>query len=86
MSKSDPADGTDEVCGASASETSVEGGAADPPPIEEWIAVIDRLIPYVLLVPRGIERSLLEQGIARHIGASLGALRAAIEARLRSSR
>src|SRR5919198_4483837 len=64
-------------------------GAADPAArhafAEQKIAAVNELIPFVLLMPRGIERARFEETIARRVGVSLQALRDEIAVRERSA-
>ena len=65
---------------------SPDPNAADPASrasVEQKIAVVNELIPYVLLMPRGPDRAEFELKIARRIGVSLAALRDEIASRER---
>ena len=67
----------------------VDASAADPAArnasFEQKIAVLNELIPYVLLMPRGDDRARFEESIARRIGVSLQALRDETASRERST-
>jgi hypothetical protein len=61
--------------GPGGSDVSTVDPAARRASVEQKIAAVNHLIPYVMLMPRGAGRAAFEEAIARRLGVSLQALR-----------